>query len=126
VQPSGPFVWTVYVASAGLSLWSVRLKLNEAPVVAAPLRRGMSVVSENSPAPVDSATRMSIGRSAVCPPLVALTTRWYVPAFASSGRFTWRVTAGGDFGLESTLAMRKPPPWRLALQPVGTPAMATL
>src|SRR5438132_8988656 len=64
VQPSGPFVWTVYVASAGLSLWSVRLKLNEAPVVAAPLRRGMSVVSENSPAPVDSATRMSIGRSA--------------------------------------------------------------
>ena len=109
------------VTSWALSFWRVNGKLNVASE--APVRVGDAVVSVMSP-PAPAATRTEIERLAVPPPPEPVTRRLLPPSAASPGTETSRRTVAGLPGPAVAPSTTKPPPWSVAVQPVGAPLTA--
>jgi hypothetical protein len=108
----------VTVTSWAVSLWSVSANGNVA--LDGPVRTGVLVVTEMSPAAL-AFTRIEIGRESLRLPSVALTVRLWFASWASAGTWTSRRTVASIPGPASTPSTTKPPPWSVAVQPVGTP-----
>jgi len=124
VQPSGPVAVALNGRSSGVSLVSVRLKLNDASL--APLSCGVSVVSVTSPAALGE-TRTSTASVADAPEaVVPLTSIRWVPAVAAAGTVTLSVILVAVEPSDWMPSIVNPPPRRTAVHPVGTAPTASV
>ena len=119
VQPAGPVAVAETVTSWAVSFLSCRSNLNS--LSEAPVSSGVLVVRVSVPA-ASAFTRMLTGSVSSAPPPRAWTRIVDVPAAASAGTVTSSRTSPVPPADTATASTTNPPPSRLAVQPLGTPA----